>query len=88
MTIRFQLAPETEHLLEQKAARRGLPLEAYLREIVEREAIQPESTDHPLSQATAADSWVERWRVWAQGHPASVVVADDSRESIYDGRGE
>jgi hypothetical protein len=88
MMIRFRLGPETEHLLEQKAARRGLPLEAYLQEIVEREAIQPDGTNHPAMETTATDSWVERWRAWAQGHPASVVVADDSRESIYDGRGE
>ena len=86
-TIDFQLGSKTEQLLQQKAARRGLSLEAYLQRVAEREALQPDSADYPTAETTAADAWVERWRAWAQGHSASVAVADDSRESIYDGRG-
>jgi hypothetical protein len=88
MMISFRIGSRIEHLLQQKAARRGLSLEAYVQEIAEREAIQPDSTDHPTLETTAADPWVERWRAWARGHSASVVEADDSRDSIYDGRGE
>jgi hypothetical protein len=79
---------EIERLLREEAARRGQSLEAYFQGLAEGEAHQPNSTDHPTVETTPADLWVERWRAWAQGHSASAVVADDSRESIYDGRGE
>jgi len=86
--IRFQLGSEIERLLHQKAARRGQSLETYLQRLAERDAQRPDSADHPTIEATAAGLWVEGWRAWAQSHPTSVVVADDSRERIYDGRGE
>jgi hypothetical protein len=79
---------EIERLFREEAARRGQSLEAYLQGLAEREVHHPGSTDHPPGETTPADLWVERWRAWAQGHPASAVVVDDSRESIYHGRGE
>jgi hypothetical protein len=34
------------------------------------------------------EEWVARLVAWAESHPKSDVIADDSRESIYEGRGE
>jgi hypothetical protein len=86
--ISFQLRSEIERLLQQKAARRGQSLEVFLQGLAEREAHQPDTAGDSTVETTATDLWVERWRAWAQGHPATAIVADDSRESIYGGRGE
>jgi hypothetical protein len=81
--IMLRLGPETEHLLQEKAARRGQSLEAYLQGLAEREAHHPNCAAQPNVETSAADLRVERWRAWAQRHPTSVVVTDDSRESIW-----
>jgi hypothetical protein len=86
--ISFQLGSEIERLLQQKAARRGQSLEVFLRGLAEREAYQPDTAGHSTVGTSDTDLWVERWRAWAQSHPATAIVADDSRESIYGGRGE
>jgi len=36
----------------------------------------------------SATEWCERFQAWAAGHRALPREADDSRESIYAGRGE
>ncbi|HEY1378632.1 MAG TPA: hypothetical protein VGF55_17665 [Gemmataceae bacterium] len=36
----------------------------------------------------AAAEWVARFRAWAENHPKRDIDFDDSRESIYAGRGE
>lgn len=40
----------------------------------------------PLNETP--EEWVARFRAWAASHPPVVGIADDSRESIYEGRGE
>jgi hypothetical protein len=86
--IMFHLSPETEYLLQEKAARHGQSLEAYLQELAEREAHQADKAARPTGERISAVLWVGLWRAWARDHPASVAVVDDRRESIYDGRGE
>jgi hypothetical protein len=34
------------------------------------------------------EEWIARFQAWVESHPKSDVIADDSRESIYEGRGE
>jgi hypothetical protein len=88
MIVTFQISPETEQLLQEKASRHGRSLEAYLQELVEREAHQSDNVARSDVETTSADLWVARWRAWAQDHPVLAATADDSRESIYAGRGE
>ena len=35
-----------------------------------------------------AEEWIARWRAWTRSQPRLDVIADDSRESVYEGRGE
>lgn len=35
-----------------------------------------------------AEEWIARLRAWCERQPRLDVIADDSRESIYEGRGE
>ncbi len=34
------------------------------------------------------DEWIRQFRDWAVSHPRRQIQIDDSRESIYEGRGE
>jgi accessory colonization factor AcfC len=58
-----------------------VPLEELARTILEREA------DETPAQPSI-DNWISQWRQWAASHPQRDVRLDDSRESIYEGRGE
>ena len=40
------------------------------------------------TDALTATEWCERFETWAAGHRQLPQEADDSRESIYSGRGE
>jgi hypothetical protein len=40
------------------------------------------------TQHETTEEWAIRLMAWAQGHPMRSIEFDDSRESIYSGRGE
>lgn len=42
-------------------------------------------TDDAGPAPVAAEQWVRQLREWAASHAGAVQVADDSRESIYEG---
>jgi hypothetical protein len=92
MRVQLQLSPETERVLTEKAAQSGQTLEAYLEQLAQRDAqaangrpaVAPQSTPPSL----ALPQWSAAWRAWAASHATRSLVADDSRESIYAGRGE
>ena len=48
---------------------------------------QRELDDSPQDDLPDPDEWEKRFRAWAASHPASDHFVDDSRESIYEGRG-
>jgi hypothetical protein len=81
MTVTLNLPPETALRLREKAARNGQTLEGYL-ESLAREAAA--SAPAPLS----AEEWSTQFRAWVASHQKLPVLADDSRENIYEGRGE
>jgi hypothetical protein len=90
MIVMLNLPPETEQLL--KAARAGQTLEVYLKELAEREAhavngTSPVGGNLPPSHLPP-DEWIAQWYAWAERQLPRAVVVDDSRESIYAGRGE
>jgi hypothetical protein len=81
MTVTLNLTPETERRLREKAARSGQTLEGYLEGLV-REAAGTAPAPLP------ADEWATQFRAWVASHRWLPVQADDSREGIYEGRGE
>jgi len=82
MNITLQLNPDVERRLREAAVRKGQTVELYLEELIEQLL--------PASQASAmsTEEWIAAWRAWAESHPPLPYIADDSRESIYAGRGE
>jgi hypothetical protein len=91
-SVTIQLAPEIERELRTAASRSGKSVEAYLEEMAVRLA-RNSTARNAAGKATAApqkpdEQWIAEWRAWVKSHPARSELADDSRESIYEGRGE
>jgi hypothetical protein len=51
------------------------------------DAIPPHTGAVPPSQLPY-EEWVKWFRAWCESHPKRDIVIDDSRETIYEGRGE
>ncbi len=85
MTVTIHLEAETEAKLREQAARRGANLEDYLTQLAQDWAI---ANSAATSNLKSRDERETEWRAWAASHPPLSYVADDSRESIYAGRGE
>ena len=81
MTVTIRLPPETEQKLREKAARAGQTLEAYLERLAAEVAAGSGAGLPP-------EEWVAQFRSWVASHKPLATPADDSRESIYQGRGE
>ena len=82
LDLTLHLTPETEAKLASLTGRtpEELALEAILAKY--------KPTRRPR-RARSAERWIAEFRAWLDTHPASSVVTfDDSRESIFEGRGE
>jgi hypothetical protein len=82
MTVTISLPAKTEQVLREKAARLGQTLEAYLERLAVESAASATAAERPPQE------WVAEWRAWAASHRTLPHLADDSRESIYAGRGQ
>ena len=92
MNLILNLPPETEAKLKEQAAAVGrAPEEFVLITLEERLAAgsaQAGAERRGLPDRLAAEQWIARFRKWAESHRRLAHEADDSRESIYEGRGE
>lgn len=87
------LPPAVEQKLKERAATSGQTLEEYLLRLAVREAEAPEpaASGPAIAYPPGFSSPEERSkaiREWAASHPTVEHFVDDSRESIYAGRGE
>ena len=85
--LTLDLPPAVEQELKEKAARQGQTLEEYLRSLAIRDLAASPVLAYPPGFASA-EEWVKAFREWAASHQPEGHFVDDSRESIYDGRGE
>ena len=88
MAIHIQLPSEVEMRLKAKAALLRQTLEEYLQEIASREAQTGNGSSSPTQAELSPEERATLWRAWATSHRSLPTVADDSRETIYAGRGE
>lgn len=79
----IQLDDKTADGLNVQAQALGMTLQEFLRSIA---ANASHSGEAPAG--LPYEQWTKRLHAWAAGFPALPHVADDSRESIYAGRGE
>ena len=89
MTFTLALPPDVESKLLRYAAAVGKDPATFVRETVEQKLAS--LSEPPLSaaeRAAAWDRWVEHMRSWAEKNLPPGHRVNDSRESIYEGRGE
>jgi len=91
LAVSLRLSKHATEELTERAASSGQDVSAVASELIERAVTtKTDATQQPtLAQRLAAwDAWVAGMREWgAKNIPAGHFV-DDSRESIYEGRGE
>jgi len=85
MSTQLEIKPETAEMLAAQAKELGMSSDEYLRSLLGRTNRQ---TEEPLYETATPDELAAAFREWAASHAVLTVVADDSRESIYEGRGE
>jgi hypothetical protein len=92
MTVTFSLAPETEALLRARAAATGKDISTLIREAIEEKLSSANGNE--VASAVSYERWSAEFAAWmndvgkrAPNYPPG-YAADDSRESIYRGRGE
>ena len=91
MTLTLEFPIDTEKRLQAKAGARGLTVKSYLEELVRSDLEIPDTNGtHQTThlEAVAADQWIAEHRALAKRHDHVTHFVDDSRDSIYAGRGE
>jgi predicted DNA-binding protein len=85
MNLTLTLTPETEARLKEQAARVGKAPESVALEALEEKL----SIEEPPAATLPPDEWRARFNALLASLPRTeATFVDDSRESIYDGRGE
>jgi hypothetical protein len=80
---------EVLNRLAEHARRAGKTINDLLNDMLdERECMIPQKVERTKAGDVTGDEWARALRAWAASHPVGAVLADDSRESIYEGRGE
>lgn len=87
MTVHLELPPDVEQALRARAAAEGKDVDALVAEVVVEQLAESHSRG-PSSASISRAEFVARLRRVAAMHPGSGGRMDDSRESIYAGRGE
>src|SRR6266568_4999014 len=80
----LQLSPETEAKLREQAAATGRAPEELAIEALQEQL----SSSSPSAAPLSADEWIADVRSWVKSHRRRPHDADDSRKSIFAGRGE
>ena len=83
MNVSIHFPAEIETILRRHAAAAGKDIETFVQEVV-AERLAEESSHEALSH----DEFMLRLRQVVSMHPKSNGTLDDSRDSIYAGRGE
>ncbi len=84
MNVELNLSESAQAALQHYAAVTGKSVDALIQEAVEYKLSELDATTPTLT----ADEWSVRLRSWAASQPVQRHFVDDSRESIYAGRGE
>lgn len=71
---------EIEQAIERLSERERLELRAWLD--------SRSMPSKPSKPKLPDEEWAQAFREWAASHPRTTHFVDDSRESIYEGRGE
>jgi len=81
--VTLELKPEVEERIKQKAAEKGLTLEAFIETVIDAD-VSGES-DKSFHETATVDEWEKALDDWIRNFPQHPVLSDEaiSRESIY-----
>ncbi len=82
--MQLNLPPSTEAVLRQHAIAAGKDVESFAIQVLQQQLGDNEQTKHTERDH---DEWVAALKVWSNSHPRRTQIVDDSRETIYEGRG-
>ena len=84
MNLKIEVPANLELLLKERAQRAGVPVELFVLQAVTDRLAESES---PVSSVNAEQFslWLAQW---SDRFPKLEQIVDDSRDSIYAGRGE
>jgi len=89
MTLRLELSDEFEDRLRHEAALAGTDVEGFVQRVVQEKLSSAAPASSSVASSGDSDPWLTLFEEWVTSHPARANVhLDDSRESIYAGRGE
>ena len=83
-----EIQPPVLTRLAEHAERAGTINDLLKDMLGEREGLTRRQEELKKTRQVTADEWSRTLRAWAAGHQVRAVIADDSREGIYEGRGE
>jgi hypothetical protein len=86
MTLELHLPDHVEAELRRQAQARGEDVESFVLGAVQ-ERLAGKTETQP-SCVLEGDAWEAEFAAWLASHKPTGRFVDDSRESIYDGRGE
>lgn len=86
MTLQIDLTPELESRLRREAAAAGKDVSTFAREALEETLSAAETESQNIRPSK--EQRLAEWRALTAGARPSGHIVDDSRESIYEGRGE
>jgi hypothetical protein len=84
VNLRIEVPANLELLLKERAQQAGVPVESFVLQAVTERLAESEVSDSTMN-AEEFSLWL---RQWADRFPKLDHVVDDSRDSIYAGRGE
>ena len=86
MTLTLSFPPEVEARLRERAAAAGKDVESIVREAVDEKLAAVATPTGP--EGKSYEQWAAEFKAWIASHKPVSHFVDDSRESIYAGRGE
>jgi uncharacterized protein (DUF1778 family) len=86
MTLKLKISSETEAKLRERAAASGQDVESFVLQAVTEKLADADLTRKLTSEN--GNDWEAKLRACIDLHPVVTHLVDDSRESIYAGRGE
>lgn len=89
MTIQIPISADTEAKLRKQAEAAGKDITSFVLEVLEDKLdLEMHTINKDGHEDLPANQWIARLRRWTSSHRPLPYEADDSRESIYEGRGE
>jgi hypothetical protein len=83
MTIELPVTPTTFEKLKSFSANTGKSVAEIILEAVEEKLADEAAAESILANG----EWIDQLRAWSNSHPVRTTIVDDSRDSIYEGRG-